>query len=130
MKPRGILFLSCIIFMAIVGCSGSGGGDESCSGSHTVSYEVSTSKQDATIAYIDANGKTVTIHRQDTHSEIWSISFCAKDGTHLSLFAQIYTGSPDQLWLSIYVDYIKVVELPNYTEGVSAKVEYDIPVTD
>jgi hypothetical protein len=130
MKHPGILFLSCMIFTAIMGCSGSGGGDESCSGLHTISYEVSTSKQDTSITYIDATGKIVTIPRQDTHSENWSISFCAKDGAHLSLFAQIYTGSPDQLWLSIYVDNIKVVELPSYTEGVSAKIEYDIPMTD
>jgi hypothetical protein len=130
MKFLWIIFFSCMIFVLLVGCSGSSDGNESIKGMHTIKYEVSTSTQDVSITYLDEKGETVIIPQQDTHTNTWSYSFEAKDGAHLSLSAQLLGEGYDTVYVTIYVDELSGFQAHSYGEGVSTQREYNIPITE
>jgi hypothetical protein len=130
MKSPWIIFLSCMLFVVIAGCSGSSDGKKTIKGMHTVTYEVSTSTQDVSIIFLDENDKTVSIPQKDTHTNKWTYSFEAKDGAHLSLSAQLLGEGYDTVYVTIYVDELLEVTEPSYGVGVSATTKYDIPMTD
>jgi hypothetical protein len=131
MKFLWKIFLLCILFIVMAGCSGSSDGNSSSKGMHSVRYEVSTSTDDASITFLDENGESVTIPQQDTHSSIWSYTFEAKNGAHLSLTAQLLGESEDNtIYVTIYVDALSKFQQSSFGKGVSAHIEYDIPMTD
>jgi hypothetical protein len=129
MKSQCIIVISWMLILILAACSGSSDGKSSINGRHNVKYEVSTSTQDASITYLDENGETVSIPRQDTHTSLWSYSFNAKDGAHLSLSAHLLGGDVDTIYVTIYVDELSGFQEHSYGEGVSAAREYDIPMT-
>jgi hypothetical protein len=129
MKSQCIIVISWLLILILAGCSGSSDGKNSGNGIHTVKYEVSTSTQDTSITYLDENGETVSIPRQDTHTSLWSYSFNAKDGAHLSLSGQLLGDDVDTIYVTIYVDELSGFQEHSYGEGVSASREYDIPMT-
>ena len=129
MKSLCTIFLACMLFIVMAGCSGSSDGKKS-KGMHTVKYEVITSTQDVSITYLDANGETVSIPQQDTHTRSWTYSFEAKDGAHLSLSAQLQGEGIDTIYVTIYVDELSGFQEHSYGVGVSAHREYEIPMTE
>jgi hypothetical protein len=129
MKFLWKIFLPCILFIVMAGCSGSSDGNKSIKGMHSVTYEVSTSTQDASITFLDENGESVSIPQQDTHRKMWSYSFEAKDGAHLSLSAQLLGEGYDTVYVIIKVDELESQQ-SSWGVGVIAYKEYDIPMTD
>jgi hypothetical protein len=130
MKSLWAIFLACMLFVVMVGCSGSSDGKKPIKGMHTVKYEVSTSLLDTSITFLDENGETISIPQKDTHSSIWSYSFEAKDGAHLSLSAQLVGEDPDTVYVTIIVDELSRFQEHSYGVGVTAHREYDIPITE
>jgi hypothetical protein len=91
-------------------------------------YEVSSSTQNVSINYIDEDGKTVNLPNENSHDQLWTHTFTAKNGSHLALSAQLLGSGYDTIYVIIYLDYKEVAKNYSYSEGVSASTEYDIPL--
>jgi hypothetical protein len=123
------IFLVNIFLITLIGCGGGGGGSENCKpgpDEHCIKYEVSTSTQNVSITY-DINGEQVNKLNEDSHNKPWTYRFKAKNGSHLALSAQLLGSGYDTVYVTIYLDGMKVAESKSYSEGVSANTEYDIP---
>jgi hypothetical protein len=130
MRFQWTIFLPCILFIVMAGCSGSGGGENDLSPSmHRVQYEVSTSIADpkVSITYIDENGTTQELNNIDAYTHNWSYTFSAKSGTHLYLSSALHSVEDGTINSIIRVDYVEVQRTLNYMSGQSAIAEYTIP---
>ncbi len=97
---------------------------------HGVQYVVSSNRQHANITYLDENGDYWYVTDTDT-TTYWTHSFTAANGTHLELSATLLHDSMDDadtLQVMIYVDGDQRKMSSSYGAGVSAEVEYDIPL--
>ena len=115
------------IMLMLFGCSSDGGGDEDLS---TIAYEVSSGAQNTTIIYRDENGVDQEISNIDSHTKPWTYAFSAAAGTHLELSARLLGDSPDTVIVTIKVNRLDVNQQLSYGTGVSARIIYDIPLTE
>jgi hypothetical protein len=115
------------IMLMLFGCSSDKGEDENLS---TIQYEVSSGAYNTTIIYRDENGVDQEITNIDSHTRPWTYVLSAVAGTHLELSARLLGDNPDTVIVTIKVNHLDTNEQRSYGVGVSARITYDIPLTD